>query len=592
MAIDDIQVEVKFDSNGYIKYYELLSSQNNVSISEEKTEARTITLNVHNIKELMGYTVYVEKRAMDTDLDEEAYNKLLMGAKYKITVNQEDAGVEYTTWTDVTDENGLIEGLTFSGYGYITITLEELDAPDGYQIDSLRKIRLYRDKNTGKVEEISGDINFTTNDDYTKIYLKAVDVQSSDKYTLIINKYSTATKKRITEDQAEFKAELKKVDDEGNVLYKNTIENIYTDKTGKAIIDNIDMPTEPGEYKLVLTEIQAPEGYDKLEEPVELNVRFEKDSSGSIIVSTVSEDEDKNVTTSKVTKQLIGLNVGNNVDESVKEGEYGLDLTKVDGETNEPIPQTAIYKVALPDDYNTSVYTETSETILGPGKLDYCYIEQDKDYQVRLTHMRQPSKPGVYNYVFKEVVAPDGYEKIEEELTLTIEFAINEETGKYYIANATSSDEKYLRINTDTPCDTTTRLSVDIINYPSEQNKFTIHYDANDQIKNKDVDITLDTMIPTRKGYIFKGWTTLPNSTTEQFQPGDTFTLNQDITLYAIWEEGLYLKSDKYKISKEDSYSKDTNASKYVEGDTYIFGIKPAIGAMRNKEENKGTDLE
>ena len=199
-------------------------------------------------------------------------------------------------------------------------------------------------------------------------------------------------------------------------------------------------------------------------------------------------------------------------------------------------------------------------------------------------------------------VAPDGYEKIEEELTLTIEFAINEETGKYYIANATSSDEKYLRINTDTPCDTTTRLSVDIINYPSEQNKFTIHYDANDngegaiipedQIKNKDVDITLDTMIPTRKGYIFKGWTTLPNSTTEQFQPGDTFTLNQDITLYAIWEEGLYLKSDKYKISKEDSYSKDTNASKYVEGDTYIFGIKPAIGAMRNKEENKGTDLE
>lgn len=83
------------------------------------------------------------------------------------------------------------------------------------------------------------------------------------------------------------------------------------------------MPTEPGEYKLVLTEIQAPEGYDKLEEPVELNIRFEKDSSGSIIVSTVSEDEDKNVTTSKVTKQLIGLNVGNNVDESVKEGEYG-----------------------------------------------------------------------------------------------------------------------------------------------------------------------------------------------------------------------------------------------------------------------------
>ena len=586
LAIDDIQIEVKYDSNGYIKYYELLSSQDNASISIEKTNGRNITINVYNSKVLNGYTVYVEKHAMDTDIDEEAYNRVLSGAKYKIIVNQEDAGTEYTTWTDVTDENGIIEGLTFNGYGYITITLEELDAPDGYAIDTLRKIRLYRDLNTGKIEEISGDVNFTTDEDYSKIYLKPIDVQSDDKFTLIVNKYSNASKKRITEDQAEFKAELQKKNDKGEITYKNTIENIYTDKNGKAIIDNIDMPTETGDYKLILTEIKAPNGYEKLLEPVELNVRFEMDSANKIIISTVSEDEKHNVTISKITKQLIGLNVGNDVDDKIKDDEYSLDLTKIDGNTNQPIPQTAIYKVALPDDYNTSVYTETSETRLGPGKLDYCYIEQDKDYQVRLTHMKLPSKAGVYKYVIKEIVSPEGYAEIDEDLTLTLEFAEHED-GKLYIANATSSNNNYLRINTKTPSETNVRFSVDIINYPAEQNKFTIHYDANDnnegtivpedQIKDKDTEIRLDTMEPTRTGYIFKGWTTLPSSTTVQFKPGDTFTLNQDITLYAVWEDKLYLKSKVYLIGEAPESYKIGVETAYKNGDVYISRVLPYI---------------
>lgn len=112
------------------------------------------------------------------------------------------------------------------------------------------------------------------------------------------------------------------------------------------------------------------------------------------------------------------------------------------------------------------------------------------------------------------------------------------------------------------------------------------------QIKDKDVDIALSTTEPTRTGYTFEGWATLPNGTVAQFKPGDTFTLNQDITLYAIWEEALYLKSDKYKISNENDYATDTNSNEYVNGDKYIFGIKPAIGAMKNSEENKGTNLE
>lgn len=604
--VDDIQIEVKYDSNGYIKYYELLSSENYVSIDEEKTSGRMICLTVQNRRELAGYTIFIEKHAMDTDEDENAYSQLLSGAKYKITVHQEDCGIEYTTWTDTTDGNGLIHGLTFNGTGYITITLEELVAPDGYNIDTLRKIRLYRDADTGHIEEISGDINFDHNEDYTEIYLKPIDNQANNKYTLIINKISTATNKYITEDQAKFKAILQKEDENGNITYQDTIENIYTNKQGKAIVDNLDLPDETGEYRLIITELEAPEGYKQLEEPVELKVKFERDSQGQVIISTVSE-EYENISTSKVTKQLIGINIGNDVDQEIQEDEYSLDITKVDSETGEAIEDMAIFKVWLPDENNTSVYTETKETLLGPGKLDYCYIEQDKDYTVRLTHMKKPNQAGTYVYKFKEIVAPEGYAKIDEELQLTIEFSLDPDTGELYISNVTSSNDEYLRINTTTPCTTDTQLSIDILNKTSEQNRFTVHYDANDngegttvpadQTKEKDIDLTLDTMEPTRQGYVFKGWATLPDSTTANFNAGDTYTLNQDITLYAVWEENLYLKSTEYVISNEDNYISDAQLEEniYEDTDTYILGILPKLTVEQEINENewtKGTKIE
>ncbi|WP_188266183.1 MULTISPECIES: InlB B-repeat-containing protein [unclassified Streptomyces] len=40
----------------------------------------------------------------------------------------------------------------------------------------------------------------------------------------------------------------------------------------------------------------------------------------------------------------------------------------------------------------------------------------------------------------------------------------------------------------------------------------------------------------TKTGYQFLGWSTDPNATTPQYQPGDTFTITSNTTLYAIWE--------------------------------------------------------
>lgn len=54
--------------------------------------------------------------------------------------------------------------------------------------------------------------------------------------------------------------------------------------------------------------------------------------------------------------------------------------------------------------------------------------------------MKLPSRDGVYKYVIKEIVAPEGYAKIDEELILTLTFKKHED-GKLYIADATSSNE-------------------------------------------------------------------------------------------------------------------------------------------------------
>ena len=78
----------------------------------------------------------------------------------------------------------------------------------------------------------------------------------------------------------------------------------------------------------------------------------------------------------------------------------------------------------------------------------------------------------------------------------------------------------------------------------------TVSYDANGgygtpepQTKEKDIDITLSTMIPTRTGYKFLGWSDNANATAAQYSAGDTYSGNIDVTLYAVWAQQSYNNS-------------------------------------------------
>ncbi len=72
--------------------------------------------------------------------------------------------------------------------------------------------------------------------------------------------------------------------------------------------------------------------------------------------------------------------------------------------------------------------------------------------------------------------------------------------------------------------------------------KFTLTYNANggSGAPGKQTgrgNITLSNTTPTRSGYTFKGWATTSNATSAQYQPGATFNLTKDTTLYAVWKK-------------------------------------------------------
>ena len=79
-------------------------------------------------------------------------------------------------------------------------------------------------------------------------------------------------------------------------------------------------------------------------------------------------------------------------------------------------------------------------------------------------------------------------------------------------------------------------------------NTYTVTYNANggsgqpgSQIKKYGEDLTLSTTEPTRTGYTFNGWGTTSAATEPSYKPGDKYTLNANITLYAIWGKNTYI---------------------------------------------------
>ena len=77
-----------------------------------------------------------------------------------------------------------------------------------------------------------------------------------------------------------------------------------------------------------------------------------------------------------------------------------------------------------------------------------------------------------------------------------------------------------------------------------------VSYNANggsgapvNQLKHYGKTLTLSSTIPTRTGYIFKGWSASQTATSASWSAGGSYTKNDPIILYAVWEAVTYTVS-------------------------------------------------
>lgn len=100
---------------------------------------------------------------------------------------------------------------------------------------------------------------------------------------------------------------------------------------------------------------------------------------------------------------------------------------------------------------------------------------------------------------------------------------------------------------------TRTNITTDTVVYAKlTPTTYTITYNLNsdgdpttptaiaDQSKTHGLAVPLSMEVPTRAGYIFLGWGTTASATAASYQPGDMYSVDQNINLYAVWQQKTY----------------------------------------------------
>ena len=122
------------------------------------------------------------------------------------------------------------------------------------------------------------------------------------------------------------------------------------------------------------------------------------------------------------------------------------------------------------------------------------------------------------------------------------------------------------------------------VNCPITQT-YTISYNANggsgapsNQTKYYNKNITLSSTKPTKSGSRFEGWSTSSSATTANYQPGQTYSTNANLTLYAVWTPtGSYDCYIVYKCGggqitdSNSTYNLSSSGSGDIQKDNYTF---------------------
>ncbi|MBO5970565.1 MAG: InlB B-repeat-containing protein [Clostridia bacterium] len=141
------------------------------------------------------------------------------------------------------------------------------------------------------------------------------------------------------------------------------------------------------------------------------------------------------------------------------------------------------------------------------------------------------------NFSYKWV---DDYKNIESPISSMTWRVVGAtcDTGAFYNEFNENEDGHY------SYCDNRTM----VCDFEYLRNKYTVSFSANggtgsvpsSQTQYYGYTVTIGTTVPTRDGYIFKGWSTSSSATAASYQPGGIYTMGVTPTLYAVWEKYDY----------------------------------------------------
>ena len=75
----------------------------------------------------------------------------------------------------------------------------------------------------------------------------------------------------------------------------------------------------------------------------------------------------------------------------------------------------------------------------------------------------------------------------------------------------------------------------------------------NNQIKTHGQALILTSAVPTREGYTFLGWSASNTATSATYQPGDRYTANESVKLYAVWKQRCLATVESWNVVLEDN---------------------------------------
>ncbi|MDO4391175.1 MAG: Cna B-type domain-containing protein [Clostridia bacterium] len=133
------------------------------------------------------------------------------------------------------------------------------------------------------------------------------------------------------------------------------------------------------------------------------------------------------------------------------------------------------------------------------------------------------------------------------QLCLTVDGKIVERSTAYiYDRNMSTASDSWTAPASSHTGNSSHPFTLSLRNYPARFQNITLTYDANGgtnapasdtkQVeKGKSATFTVSSIEPTRENYTFKGWSTNKYATTAEFIGGNSITISQNTTLYAVW---------------------------------------------------------